>query len=87
MFLKCTSVLQAWSKSLLHLIYIKIKANYKQIMLFIYFFSKKKKFFADEKLLSNIIISTGLPYKYLKSEFDIYYNIYNIIRLYVLLIL
>ena len=41
-------------------------------MLFIFF--KRKCFFADEeKLLSNIIISTGLPYKYMKSEFDIYY--------------
>ena len=41
-----------------------------------------EKFFADEeKLLGNIIISTGLPYKYMKSEFDIYYNIYYILKL------
>ena len=49
-------------------------------MLFIFFFSKKKNF-ADEKLLSNIITSTGLPHKYGKSKFDIYYDIYYILRL------
>lgn len=41
-----------------------------------------EKFFADEeKLLGNIIISTGLPYKYMKPEFDIYYKIYYTLKL------
>ena len=44
-------------------------------------FISEKCFFADEKLWSNVIISTGLPYKYMKSKFDIYYDTYLHIKI------